>query len=484
MKKLLLQMLACGIFTGASAQTGINSDKWVLKTNNLKASTGRVVIANKSRGQWTIYFYKMANNEYVTSFNQTNNKGIFVLQPGEYRITINDAEIMNVPVKKGHDTELKVGLLNVEHNDVWNLLDEDSDRFVTSGNQPTLLLMPVGNYTMNVGDIKKVVTVTEATVVASQVLDYPQFALYPVTGDGGTLQMPPNSSAFAYPLEFVIHIRKAEPGNELIFQCGYTPYGACQASQPLPEGKYNIHHIPIRYGSLYDPVGTFIVRNVLIKKGYETRLKFGYVEHYQNGLFIMTGENGSMQYYMLGSYRVPVPIGQYTLKHLYVGEVTINVEQDKSTKYQPMIDEPASNRYTLKPANTSNLNSGRLLLREGMIVRVPSPSGDSFISASTTRKYLELPAGEYIVRYNEIFGTVEVKARHETSLKLGKIGIKSVNAESWEIRPLGEGTHGSHPGTQTKLIELPVGYYRLTMGMGKYYLIKITEGGLVEFYPG
>ena len=48
---------------------------------------------------------------------------LLLVMPGEYKITINDVPVLNVPIKKGHDTKLKCGVLNVVSESYWDLSD-------------------------------------------------------------------------------------------------------------------------------------------------------------------------------------------------------------------------------------------------------------------------------------------------------------------------------------------------------------------------
>jgi hypothetical protein len=68
---------------------------------------------------------------------------------------------LNVPIKSGHDTKLKTGVLNVDFEDVWYLYSEDRSSTYTSGNKPVKILLPVGKYLLEESGIGRVVTVKE-----------------------------------------------------------------------------------------------------------------------------------------------------------------------------------------------------------------------------------------------------------------------------------------------------------------------------------
>ena len=120
---------------------------------------------NPAGSKWVVYIYAMADNKYITSFAESNNKGLFVLLPGEYKFTINNAPVLNVPVKKGHDTKLKCGVLNVVSEGVWYLNDESGKTYYTSGNTPTKMPLPVGTYSFELGGSKQTVVIKNGETV-------------------------------------------------------------------------------------------------------------------------------------------------------------------------------------------------------------------------------------------------------------------------------------------------------------------------------
>jgi len=170
MKNLLLPVLACGMFASAYSQKGSSVkvtpvDKWVITANNLKGSTGRILMDNPAGSKWVVYIYAMADNKYITSFAESNNKGLFVISPGEYKITINNAPVLNVPVNKGHDTKLKCGVLDVVSEGIWYLYDETGKDYYTSGNEPQKMPLPVGTYSLKLGNVAQNVVIKNAETV-------------------------------------------------------------------------------------------------------------------------------------------------------------------------------------------------------------------------------------------------------------------------------------------------------------------------------
>jgi len=148
---------------GGESASGISSaDKWTVKTNStLKGASGRLQFDNPAGSKWTLYIYNMADNKYITSYANVNNNGSVVVMPGEYKITINDVPVLNVPIKKGHDTKLKCGTLNVVSQSYWDLSDATGKTMFTSNNGPLKIPVPIGTYTFNLGGQKQVVVIEE-----------------------------------------------------------------------------------------------------------------------------------------------------------------------------------------------------------------------------------------------------------------------------------------------------------------------------------
>jgi hypothetical protein len=104
----------------------------------------------------------MADDKYITSYANVNNKGSVIVSMGEYKITINNVPVLHVPIKKGHDTKLRCGVLNVVSQSYWDLSDETGKIFYTSNNGPMKMPVPIGKYTLNLGGQKHVVVIEEA----------------------------------------------------------------------------------------------------------------------------------------------------------------------------------------------------------------------------------------------------------------------------------------------------------------------------------
>ena len=161
MKKILFMLITLFCFHLFSFSQR-DSTKWkVTQNTSLKGASGRLVFDNPPKSTWILYIYNMADSQYITSYANVNNNGSVIVSQGEYRITINDVPVLNVPIKKGHDTKLKCGVLNVVSQSYWDLSDKTGETMYTSNNGPMKIPVPIGTYVFNLGGKKQVVVIEE-----------------------------------------------------------------------------------------------------------------------------------------------------------------------------------------------------------------------------------------------------------------------------------------------------------------------------------
>ena len=155
MKKLLFLALAYGMFVSAFAQPEISkknnaedSDKWVITpVKNMKGVLGRLDINFPADVERNILIYQQTDNKFLRSVSHSDKT--YTIAPGEYRFTITNVPIENVPIQKGHETRLKMGFLNVVSEGDWHLYNETKEKAFTSGNKPKKLPLPVGSYQLS-----------------------------------------------------------------------------------------------------------------------------------------------------------------------------------------------------------------------------------------------------------------------------------------------------------------------------------------------
>ncbi len=126
------------------------TDKWVITpVATMKGVLGRLDINFPADAERNILFYKPADNDYITSVSR--NDKVYTIAPGEYRITISNVPIDNVPIQKAHETRIKMGFLNVVSDGDWHLYDDTKEKAYTSGNKPKKIALPIGSYQLKLG---------------------------------------------------------------------------------------------------------------------------------------------------------------------------------------------------------------------------------------------------------------------------------------------------------------------------------------------
>lgn len=171
MKKLLLLALPYGMFVSALAQTEISkknktevSDKWeITPVANMKGVLGMLDINFPKDVERNILIYQQSDKKFLRSVS--HNDKTYTIAPGEYRFTLTTVPIDNVPIRKGHETRLRAGFLNLVSEGDWHLYDESKEKAYTSGNKPVKMVLPVGSYQLKLGGQFFPMTIKDSAMV-------------------------------------------------------------------------------------------------------------------------------------------------------------------------------------------------------------------------------------------------------------------------------------------------------------------------------
>lgn len=128
-----------------------NSDKWVITpVTTMKGVLGRLDINFPADVERNILIHQQADNKFITSVSR--NDKIYTIAPDQYRFTLSNVPVDNVPIQKGHETRLKAGFLNVVSEGDWHLYSDTKEKQYTSGNKPKKIPLPVGSYQLKLGE--------------------------------------------------------------------------------------------------------------------------------------------------------------------------------------------------------------------------------------------------------------------------------------------------------------------------------------------
>ena len=124
--------------------------KWVVTpVATMKGVLGRLNINFPAEVERNILIYQPADDKFITSVSR--NDKTYTITPGVYKFTITNVPIDNVPIKKAHETRLKMGYLNVVSEGDWHLYDGTKEKAYTSGNKPQKIALPIGSYQLKLG---------------------------------------------------------------------------------------------------------------------------------------------------------------------------------------------------------------------------------------------------------------------------------------------------------------------------------------------
>ncbi|MGZ5221272.1 MAG: hypothetical protein ACXWC7_14385 [Chitinophagaceae bacterium] len=135
---------------GDNTNKGTSAEKWVITpVSTMRGVLGGLDINFPADVERDILIYQPADNKYITSVSR--NDKTYTIAPAEYRFTITNVPVENVPIQKGHQTRIKMGFLNLVSEGDWHLYNETKEKQYTSGNKPKRIALPVGSYQLKLG---------------------------------------------------------------------------------------------------------------------------------------------------------------------------------------------------------------------------------------------------------------------------------------------------------------------------------------------
>ncbi len=121
------------------------NEQWEMKTNAaLKGNTGRIRFDCKDSVIIRMHFFNPGEQKHFDSWYKCETANFL---PGSYDITVSGVRINNVPVQKGSDTRIRLGVLsvNVTGNMPWQVNDLSGKKVYNNYGSKKIAL-PVGEY--------------------------------------------------------------------------------------------------------------------------------------------------------------------------------------------------------------------------------------------------------------------------------------------------------------------------------------------------
>ena len=120
-----------------------SSALWEIQANPaLKGATGRIIVNAPDKGSMILHFLKPGEKNHFDAW-YANKTGEFL--PGYYDLKFFKLLIPNVPVEKGKDTRLKVGVLSINSTGKWKVYSKDGSE-IRNGTGQYKLILPAGKY--------------------------------------------------------------------------------------------------------------------------------------------------------------------------------------------------------------------------------------------------------------------------------------------------------------------------------------------------
>ncbi len=132
------------------------TDKWVIVADKtIKKGMGRLNLVFADSVIWSVDIYNsskkfITNHSIMDIRNASDTRKYYEMTPGIYHFKLNTVMVENVPIEAGKETRLKHGVLDITANELWELRSE-TKKFLTSGNKPKKMAIPIGSYHLKLG---------------------------------------------------------------------------------------------------------------------------------------------------------------------------------------------------------------------------------------------------------------------------------------------------------------------------------------------
>jgi hypothetical protein len=273
------------------------TEKWSTKTaSGLAKKTGRLSLVFPKDVEWSVDIYSAAN-KFITNRSSANKHGSYSLAPGKYNIRLNTVRVDNFPIIEGMDSRIKAGILNVTIAGHWELRTEN-DKFLTSGNRPKKLALPVGRYLFKEGKNSRNIEITDQQeqLIAEEEEAAEKWTVSPGVDD-------PTMGAFVFDFPSDVEWTVA------VYQ--------------LPERKYlrivgkdeKLETVPLDAGKFEFVLNNVPVKDVPIEVGNRTALKYGILQVNGNSSWTIWDASGKTHFKTEnGGTRMVFPVGTYIIK--------------------------------------------------------------------------------------------------------------------------------------------------------------------------
>lgn len=144
------------------ASSGEDTKFWQITPNpKLKGPTGRIVVQYPGKPSMIFHVLGEENKQLVAWYAPSSGN----FMPGRYTVRIWDGVMPGVPVKKNMDTRIKVGMLKLNIEETYKLLDsEGKSIFSGHAREKKFIVVPVGSYRIKTPTLEEKIEIQDGKV--------------------------------------------------------------------------------------------------------------------------------------------------------------------------------------------------------------------------------------------------------------------------------------------------------------------------------
>lgn len=149
--------------TGTTAAQPVeDAEYWQITANpKLKGPTGRIVLSYPEQASVIVHVLDGNGKQLAAWYEQ--GSGNFM--PGEYTVRIWDSAYKGVPVRKNMETRIKVGVLKLNIEEPYTILDaRGGTMFSGHPAEKKAIVFPVGKYSIQTSTLKEPIEIRDREI--------------------------------------------------------------------------------------------------------------------------------------------------------------------------------------------------------------------------------------------------------------------------------------------------------------------------------
>lgn len=148
-------LIATVLAIPSNTRSAPRQSMWDIKSNPaLKGATGRLLVKVPTKASMIFHVYKAGEQDPYKHIVAWYESAAGNFMPGRYDIKIWEARINGVPVQRGKDTRIRVGVLHLMIDGTYEVYDETKMKMVFQGHakEKNKIVLPAGTYHVKVNE--------------------------------------------------------------------------------------------------------------------------------------------------------------------------------------------------------------------------------------------------------------------------------------------------------------------------------------------